>query len=150
MCECEKYGRADDGDQDRLAGPSLKDALDETPINQLLAERDRQNQGKKGQAFDVVLRKELQRQLRYDAVSFFGLQDEAAQTHNLIEQNQRRKHDGDADGERWIGKGQAELIRANLVDARAPQNQARGDPLQCDSGRVQREAIHLYGAGYLH
>jgi hypothetical protein len=83
-------------------------------------------------------------------VSFCGLQGEAAQTHHLIEKNQRGKHDRDADCERRIGEGQAELIWANLVGVRPPQDYPRGEPLKCESGGVERDAIHFCGAGHLH
>ena len=32
----------------------------------------------------------------------------------------------------------------------APQNDAGGDPLKCESGSVERKPIHLRGAWHLH
>ena len=61
---------------DRALRPILKDALHETAINQFLAQCYRCDQGKKGEAFHVVLRKKFQRQLRENSVDFFRLRDE--------------------------------------------------------------------------
>src|SRR6202050_5720969 len=130
MREGKKHGRTDDRDDDRAFWPILEDALNETSINQLLAERDRRDQGEKGKAFHVVLRKKLQRELRDNALRFGGLRNQATQTHHLIEQNQGREQDRDARCERRTRQGQTELTRANLVGAGAPQDDARRAPLK--------------------
>ena len=150
MCKREKHSRADDGCDDRTAGPILKDALDETTVDQLLAQCDSSDQSEKGQAFYVVLRKKLQSQLRENSLNFFGLRNEPSQAHNLIEQNQGSKHHRGTHCERHVGYGQAELAGANLMRVRAPQNYARGDPLKREGGSVERDAIHFCGAGHLH
>src|SRR5271156_5182412 len=137
MGESEKYGRPDYGNDDGAARPILNNALDETTIDQLFAERHRSDQSEKRESFDVVLGEQLQCQLRKNSLNFFRLCDEATQTHNLIEQNQRGQDDRGSDCQRWIGNGQAELAGANFVSAGAPQNHARGDPLKCESRSVE-------------
>jgi hypothetical protein len=150
MRESKKSGRSHDGGSHRASKPVLKNPLHETTINQFLAEGYRCDQSEEGQAFDVILRKKLQRQLRQNSLNFCRVRDQAAQAHYLIEKNERGEHDCDSGGERRIGYSQPKLTRANFMRVGAPQNHSGGNPLKRKCRSVKRNAIHLRGARHAH
>jgi hypothetical protein len=150
MCQAEKRCGAENTCDPVASGPVLKERLNETPINELFTYGNRYDESKKGESFNGVLREEFERELRQEAHNFSGLRDKAAETKDLVREDERRKENRDGGHKGRVGNRQAELSRMDAVRVRAPKNGACGKPLKRDRGSVQRQAVHLRCLGHLH
>src|SRR5271169_1515053 len=86
--EPDSKSRSEARDSDRASKPVLKHALYESTINQFLAQGHRRDQREKSQAFYVILRKKLKRELGKNSLDFRRVRDQTSQTHHLIQQNE--------------------------------------------------------------
>jgi hypothetical protein len=143
MREGEEDRRPPDSSKDAAPGPILENALNEAPVDELFADRNRSHQSEENEALERILGKKFERKLRKHAFDFVRASDQATKAVNLVEQNRNSHYHGDGYCERRVGDGQPQLRRTDPIRMRTPKNYTDGNPLKRDGGGVEREALNL-------
>src|SRR5580700_568946 len=95
--------RSNHASNDHSARPILERALSEAAVDDLLAYGDGKYHGEKRQALRGVLRKDFQSDVWKEALNGFRMRGQAAQTDELICENQRCQKNRDDKSERRAG-----------------------------------------------
>jgi len=136
-----------DPNNDAIGGPILQHALREAAIDKLFAKRDGGGKYKENSAFGIILRENLQCQLRDGVASFVRTSGEAAEANELIGENEQAENYGNERDEFKIRNSQSELRCSYVMRPRPPENYADGDPLKENRGGVENQAVALFRLG---